>query len=465
MEWRKIFWRTLVIGIPLSGLTACGGAGPDGLAALANISALQILQCPSSLALGEKRQLQARALDAQGNEVSFSDIRFRSRQDRRVQAMEDGEVEARYPGEAEVVAAANGIESDPCRIAVEPPSHQGRVRQLTDNDVEDHWGMNNNWPMLSRGRVLWLRGAASGNEVWLHDLAAMPGDDRLLRSTANGVDFMALGGGAGEDEVMATWREGLSRTLVSRDGAPALDLGAQLQEENSIADGHLLFRRGQPDNDILDFTFASGLKPHAETGDLYNPIADAGRALWLEDRGGGNFNLVYDGGQGPVTLAQGPFIAGRFDMRKGRIVYVLGHDIFLYDTEAEHPQSVNLTQNPQALNDYPRTDGDSVLFLRGVQGAANREVVLYDIASGQAQVISTTQDPKDGSRLQLDQRQALWVEGNRLYFHDGSGAASGTSAVPLGNAALDPFFAPFLAEGSAVWIANDGNDDELFVLE
>jgi hypothetical protein len=243
------------------------------------------------------------------------------------------------------------------------------------------------------------------------------------------------------------------------------DLGALLQEENSVADGMLLFRKGQPFNDIESYSAAAGLNPLASSGDLSNPIASQGKALWLEDQGGGAFDLIYFDGNSTHNIATGPFSAGGFDFRKGRAVFTLGNDIYLYDAESANPQAVNLTRRPQDLNRAPKTDGDSILFLRSPNGGAGQQVVLWDIASGTETVISTTADPKDPGSLQIDLRQALWVEGGMVYFHDGSGTVAGTAQVPLGNATLNGAFHPYLSDGIAAWVANDGNDDEIFALE
>src|SRR5262249_36025652 len=225
MKWRSKILGTLLLGMNLTGLVACGTGTVPSLAGALGISSLEILNCPKTkLALGKQQALQARALDSNGNEVSGAAIVFTSSQPRFASVATDGTVQPNYPGKAEVVASAGGIDSPTCNLEVAPPTHQGMVRQLTDNQIDDDWGMNNNWKTLSRGRVLLEEYDGIDRTVFLHDLQDGPGKDTLLNSTSNDVDFMALGSGAADGEVLATWREALSNTMVSPNGAAPIDL-------------------------------------------------------------------------------------------------------------------------------------------------------------------------------------------------------------------------------------------------
>jgi hypothetical protein len=325
---------------------------------------------------------------------------------------------------------------------------------LTDNDDEESWGQNNFWSTTSRGRILWQRILASGEtEIVLGDKS---GGRKTLRTSPEDVDFMALGSGAGADDVLASWREDLSDTFVG-DGSANTNLGPHNQEENSIADGCLYYRdstNGPLNNEIARYSKADGndVVSQASFSDS-EPVTSACEAVWLRDG-----NLVHFDGLNITEVAAGPFDG--FDMRNGRIVYSRGGDVFLYDTVSVSPAPINLTNASADSNRNPKTDGDSIVFVRDA-GSGTEEIVLRELDTGDMVVLSTTTAAKNGLSLRADRGQAIWMEGGTLYFFDGSLTA-----------AVDPSPAtavnePHLADGLVVWHGptGAGTDGEIFILK
>jgi hypothetical protein len=324
---------------------------------------------------------------------------------------------------------------------------------MTDNDDEDTWGQNNFWSTTSRGRVLWQRPLASGEtEVLLGDKS---GAVKTLRTSPEDVDFMALGSGPDANDVLAAWREDLSDTFVS-DGAVNTDLGPHNQEENTIADGCLFYRDstgGPVNNEIARYSKTGGnaIVSQASFSDS-EPVTSGCEAVWLRDG-----DLVHFDGSAIAAVASGPFDG--FDFRDGKIVYAQGGDVFLYDAAAASPGPFNLTNAPGDSNRFPKTDGDSVVFLRG-PGAA-QDVVLREFATGDTVVVSTTVAPKSGASLRMDRGQAIWMEGGTLFFFDGSLTAA---VDPAPATAVNE---PHLADGIVVWHGptGAGTDGEIFVMK
>jgi hypothetical protein len=256
------------------------------------------------------------------------------------------------PGPSPTGAPGNGPAPEP------PPFNSRTVVRLTDNDDEESWGQNNFWSTTSRGRILWQRILASGEtEIVLGDKS---GGRKTLRTSPEDVDFMALGSGAGADDVLASWREDLSDTFVG-DGSANTNLGPHNQEENSIADGCLYYRdstNGPLNNEIARYSKADGndVVSQASFSDS-EPVTSACEAVWLRDG-----NLVHFDGLNITEVAAGPFDG--FDMRNGRIVYSRGGDVFLYDTVSVSPAPINLTNASADSNRNPKTDGDSIVFVR-----------------------------------------------------------------------------------------------------
>ena len=152
---RFALWSLCLAGLCYLGGLACSntsGGVPNSSAALA---VLEILNCPSApLAIGEDLQLQFEARDNQGQVLSSISPQVVSNQPRYLETSATGMVKALYPGEASVVASAQGISSQDCVITILPPENSLTAIQLTQNNDEDHWGMNNNWNMTAEGVVL-----------------------------------------------------------------------------------------------------------------------------------------------------------------------------------------------------------------------------------------------------------------------------------------------------------------------
>jgi hypothetical protein len=460
MQRHFTFYGMVLLGVAGAGMMSCTGsdfASSSGAPLIGPplVASVEIVNCPALVDVRDNKILNAVAKDANGSVVNAPPAYSSSRSD--IASLSQDRLEATYPGNVSIIATAGGVASSPCNVTVLPPQNSKTVVQLTDDDEDETWGMNNNWSTLSRDRILWQRVLNSGDtEIYLGDtngnasfLKTVPGPD---------VDFMALGSGASSADVLASWREDLSKTFVSNGSGTPTPLGAQQQEENSIADGHLLFRKGQPDNDILHFDSANGLIPVSTAGDLFNPVTSGGKAVWERQENGAS-TLVYFDGTNETPIVSGLPLFPRFDFRSGKIVYADGGDIFLYDADSANPQLMNITNNPGDINNFPKTDGHSIVFTRLDGG--NYEMVLYEIASGISTVISNTGAFKDGNSLRIDLKQAIWMEGADLYFYDGNAT---TLVNPSPAADVNQ---PYLADGIVAWHGSTGpfTDHEIFVLK
>jgi len=455
----KLFGLILAC-LVLSGSYSCGGNGnPSGIASIT------ITNCPTNLFPGDTQQLSVVARDSSGNVIGGVVFSFNSSNGRFDAIDASGNVQALYTGMVTLTAQASGVVSNNCDVTVDPPTNNGQIQNISNNGgvIEDNWGLNNFWPMISFPYVFWQQDDGVDIALLLHDVRDPVGMNGTVKDNiVVDVDFMALGSGANTDEVMGAWREDLNNSFVSDVMGNNQNLGPQEQEENTIDTGCYFFRKNTV-QDILRFTFLDGLSTVGSTGVLSNPISSNCQAIWLEDVGGGMFDLNYFDGNNTTPVATGPFSQGQYDFSNGRIVYSLNNDVFLYDTTQANPQDVNITNRPQDLNNFVKTDGDSILFTRAVNGGADNDVVLYDISSGIPSIISTTDVFKEGNSLQIDLKQALWLEGSNLFFHDGSGDMAGTMMVPVPNP-LNLGFDPFISYGVVTWIGNDG-DDDVYVMQ
>lgn len=437
------------------GLSCGGGTSNSG------IFRIVITNCPNTLLPGEDYTLTVEARMTTGAVIPGVSFTYDSSNSRFASVDGAGVVTGLYPGGVVITASASGITSDACDINVDPLPNTGTVMNISNSAVDDDWGMNNTWKMISRGRVFWQ---SDGTTLLIHDVADPVGTNTTIKSgILVDLDFLALGSGAGDNDIMGAWRENNMTSYVTDSINPPTNLGSQEQEENTIDSGCFMFRMNTV-QDILRYTFADGLSTAASTGILGNPITSNCQAIWLEEVGLGNFDLIYWDGSSSTPIATAPFSQGQYDFRNGRIVYSKDSDIYLYDTTAANPQPVNITNRPQDLNLFVKTDGDSIIFTRTVNGGVDNDVVLYDIASQTQSIISTTDFPKEGRSLDIDLKQAVWREGNDLYFHDGTGLPSGTSLVPLGVAVLNLGFNPYISDGVVTWIGTFG-DNDVYVMQ
>jgi len=456
MKFRQPSLSSLLNALIFLGLAACGGGGGPGADDPLDLESLAIANCPQqALQPGDKIALQVEGREAGAKSLAVRPDAYQSDRPRLAAVDAQGNLVALYPGEARLTATAGGLTSETCLVQILPPENQGLVRRLTDNTDEDHWGQNNSWPMTARGKVLWQR--IDGNldtEVLLHDRRDPAGDDTsvdLVDFLSGDVDFMALGSGAAEGEALLSYRVGLQDTHVSADGRAPQDLGDRQQEEGSIADGCYFFREGGGANDLQRFTAAAGLTEILSAGETYTPIGSACEAVY-ERRGAADSELVHFDGQGHLPIAAGL-----------RAVYASGGDVTLVDLTQDPPAVVPLTSDGLTrLDRNPRTDGESVVWHQ-IDGAEHH-VWMYDIASGTRRKVSPTVDPKKFDSLQIDLRQVLWVEGAELWFHAGSGDAADSAAVDLKGVPLDPGYRPYLKDGLAAYVGNDG-DTEILIVE
>src|SRR5262245_23121568 len=243
------------LGVAGAGMMSCTGsdfASSSGAPLIGSplIASVEIVNCPTSVDVRDKKILNAVAKDANGTAVNAAVTYSSDRPD--IASVNQDRLDAAYPDKTFIIATAGGVASSPCDVTVLPPQNSKTVVQLTDDNEDETWGLNNNWSTLSHDRILWQRALPSGDtELFLGDTN---GNASLLKNVpGTDVDFMALGSGASSADVLASWREDLSKTFVSNGSGTPTPLGAQQQEENSIADGQLFFRKGQPDNDILRF--------------------------------------------------------------------------------------------------------------------------------------------------------------------------------------------------------------------
>ncbi|HKY62730.1 MAG TPA: hypothetical protein VJR29_04850 [bacterium] len=472
----SVGWLCL-LGLGYFGGVACSssstGQSSQDLSALA---VLEILDCPAApLLAGEERKIQVEGRDAEGRVVSVDSLQLQSDKPRYLETKADGSVKALYPGKVSLSASSEGIQSPSCELTIAPPENSGAIRRLSENTESDDWGMNNNWKMTAEGLVLWQHVTAGGDvEILLHDREDDLNVVTPIETIAFGdgeVDFMALGSGQAEGQILASYRVDLNETKISDDGAAPQSLGDQQQEENSIAEGCFFFREGGGLNDIQKFTVGGGLDEIVSAGQTFGPITSQCRAVW-ETQGLTDSELTYFDGSSTQPVATGLPFFPQYDFRNGLIVFAQDGDIFVADTRAANPAVVPLTQDGiSALDEFPKTDGETVIWRR-TEGIAQR-VMSFEIASGKRQTISITDEPKAADSLQIDLKQAAWIECSTLpcnsanaslWFHNGSGDSSGTDEVDTGLVPLEPGFKAYLMDGLLAWIGNDG-DTEVFFME
>lgn len=448
-------------------LSACGAGGPGQNFNADQVASIELRADQDSLRPGENLLVEALVRDAQGNLLAQIPVLFEVDISEYAEIDPQGLLQARYPGLVQVTGSIGAVRSAPLPLTILPLEHLGQITRLTDNDLADDWGPNNFWRTTARGVVLWQRILANANvEVLLHDRRDAVDDDQLVATVPfpnNDVDFMALGTGAGMDSVLATYRVNLSTTFASEDGAPPVNLGDQNQEENSIDMGCFFFREGGGFNDIQRYTLAQGLVELADVGDLYGPIGSGCQAAW-EKRGLAGSELVFFDGADQETVAGGLPMFPQYDFKNGILVFARGGDIFAVDTRQGPPYvEMPLTQDGMAVvEDFPKTDGVSVVFRRNDGGA--QHVVQLDLAGGGEATLSTNNNPKAGTSLAIDQKQVIWTEGADLYFHPGTMDAADTVRVDPGLVPRDVNFQPHLHDGLVTWVGNDG-DTEIFTLE
>lgn len=457
---------------------ACGGGGDNG----GEIASVEITAPPDGIVPRAQQQLTAVARDADGNVVNGVTFAWTSENGRFLSLETDTATLKNqqtapiggstvlatgvYPRSSVVVTAlATAINGQsitgvagtlPRNILA--PVNNGQVLPLTDNNVEDNWGSNNNWTTTARDRVLWVENDGIDQDLIIADT---DNNQTPLATGIGNIDFIGLGSdGFLTGGTLATWRQDLSNTFVDDGSATPDDLGAQTQEENAVADGFLFFREGLPNDDIWRFTLVDGLDEIFTDGQSKGPVMTSeGQAVWLQEDGA-LFDLKFYDGTNVVTVGEDLPFNSSFSLRRGRIVFSQGGDIFLYDSTEANPQSVNLTDSPADLENFAQTDGESVLIYR-IAGGVTNQIVLHDIESGSEQIISTNTGPKDEESLQIDLMQAVWTEGSTdLFFFNGTS----TTQVALGDPLSLNGYSPYVADGTVAWVANDG-DDEIVIMK
>jgi len=451
-----------------SGLISCGGGGGNN----DEVASIEILAPSGDLVPRATQQLTAVAKNSRGQTLNNVSFTWSSSNDRFLSIEPDTTIlknqqlaptvlaRGLYPGSVNILVSAGAISASLQKLVI-VPINNGQVVQLTNNGagIEDNWGNNNNWMTTSRDRILWVENDMNTGEMAVR-LADIDNNQTPLQSGMDDLDFLGLGSdGFLTNGIVATWRKGLSNTFVDDGSASPDDLGALVQEENAVADGCLYFREGLPNDDIWRFSFADGLDEIFTAGQSKGPVLTSEcQAAWLQEDGANSDLLFYDGST-VVTVGDDLSNTASFSMRGGRVVFSKGNDVFFYDSTVPNPQVVNLTNSPGDLENFVKTDGESILIYRIANGVTN-QIVLFDIASGSEQIISNTGAPKNGDSLQIDLKQALWTEGSSLFFFDGETTAPIPLPSPLSLGGYDPY----VADGTVAWVGNDG-DDEIYIMK
>lgn len=398
--------------------------------------------------------------------LAIQNITFQATNPHIATVTNEGLLEALYPGTIEVTATINGTSSTPLQINIAPLSNSETIKQITDNNVDDSWGMNNTWKTTSRGQVFWVQydgfspfGDGLGGNPEQVFIADTQGNILFNERPSTDIDFLALGSGHGKNDIMASWRQNLSDTIIT-DGQTIVNNGANNQEENTIANGCYYYRdsTNQNDHELALFQLpnsdiaisGSGLRDEM-------PITSDCQVLWV--RGGDLF--FFDGLQSHF-IAKGPFnFTGEYDLRSGRIVYQKNGDIHLIDTRTSPFTETTLTQDGLTIFDsFPRTDGNSIVWIMD-----GTDVILHDIKTGQQNLISSTNAVKNGFSLQIDLKQVIWQESNdSFFFHTGTGNNSDTKEI------LPPSInvnTPYLSDGVIAWFGqtSSNSDTEIFIMD
>jgi hypothetical protein len=435
----------------------------------ATTETVSVTNAEDSLTVEETLQLTSEVVDS-GGQVVTQTVTYSATNSDVATVSNEGLVTAIYPGQIEVTASADGITSDPFTLTVNAIPNTYTEIQITNNAVDDSWGMNNTWKTIARGQVFWLgrddfdaSGAGMGGSAATLFISDEDGNILFQRSVVGlEIDFLAMGSGAGTDDIMATWREDLANTFITDgDGGTVVDNGNNNAEENSIADGCMYYRDStdQFDEDIANFQFPNSNVIESEVGGMdHDPITSECEAIWVMDG-----DLVFYDGVTQTTVATSGFILpSEYDFRSGQIVYEKDGDIYHVDTTTTPFTSTQITSDgASVVDENPKTDGKSIVWIQD-----DSTVVLYDIATQTSEVISTTLDVKDGETLAIDGRQVIWQESSdTFFFHDGSGDTSGTQEIvpTLASSVSEPFF----SDGIVAWYGQTGagTDTEIFMMK
>src|SRR5262249_52694360 len=150
----------VLLGVAGGGGVSCTGSGfwsssggtPLGPPPLPSFG---VVNCPASGAVSDDKKPISVAKEANGSGVEGRPTYSSSRPD--IVSLSRDRLEATYPGNASIVATAGGIASSPCNVTVLPPQNSKTVVQLTDDNEDETWGLNNNWSTFARERILWQR--------------------------------------------------------------------------------------------------------------------------------------------------------------------------------------------------------------------------------------------------------------------------------------------------------------------
>ncbi|WDT82232.1 MAG: fibronectin type III domain-containing protein [Candidatus Manganitrophus sp.] len=365
--------------------------------------------------------------------------------------------------------------------------------QITTNANDEGWSLRNS--ATSRGKVLWYD---QTNTVFFHDgTSTDPVQDTTAAAGSIDNVVFTLGSGASADEVIGAWRRGTDDVWVwVNGGTPVkvsatnpINANAMNPEAISVSDGCVFIRFRVP----LTVGEANHVfKIDPQTGAAVNLTGNASvpgaarvsssdcQAAWVFDDGAGTYHLQFYNGTNIITVdtADENSLSSNlrgFHLQHGRLVYekvVNGiRQILLYDSTAENPAPVQLTNDTDASfgNFSPRTDGRHIAWLHGNANGTDVHIIF----NGGVQLTDTTNRPADlgittEHPFQLHRGQLFWTDlGGSFRYHDGSGIATidrtpSTSVVTqLGS----PCCLPSWADGFVHWIglSNDGGlDSEVF---
>ena len=353
----------------------------------------------------------------------------------------------------------------------------GAATRVTTDLIEAAFGRQGT---VSRGKILFM----SDGDVYLHD-GVQSNLVQALGTLGNlEANVFALGTGAGPTDVVGGWRRFTDFAWVSVNGAPPVEVqytnpfvtdDPMNPEEIAIADGCVFFGLQASVKDPDDNAFfvqtvmrvdtatgvATNLTGVAKVNGRFSRISTSQcKAVWSwwnepyanQDPSVDPLDLHYYNGSTLTTIDTAVSL-GSPVISNGRIFYTKPdgagvRQVFMYDTTAVSPASVQLTTYVDGSVGAVVSDGRYVVWERG-------GLVFYP----DTRLTGSTNQPA-GQQLQMNRGHLFWTSTTGAYWVN---SEAGTTAISV-SPSTDPL-TPKLGDGVLAWTAlagDGGTDREIF---
>ena len=354
--------------------------------------------------------------------------------------------------------------------------------RVTTDVIEATFGRQNT---VSRGRILFM----SDHDVYLHDgiTSTLLQEKGTLGDLANNV--FSLGSGSTASSVIGGWRRGTDFAWVSVDGGTPLEVSytnpfdaenAMNPEEVAIADGCIFFgfQAATLDVDGDAFLVQTVARVDPSTGVATNITGNSAvygrfsristsqcKAVWLwwsEENANENPDddpidvHYYSVGSGLLTTIDSAVGIGSPVIANGRIFYRKAGSngvaqVFMYDTTATFPASVQITSYAEGSIGSIVTDGRFVVWTRQTPAGNARHLVFYPGVR-----LTTPSNRPSAVDLQMHRGHLFWTSDSGAYWVNSESGSTAVSTAP----STDPR-TPKLSDGVLAWtgLADDGLTD------